>query len=180
MWWSALLCRCHLLALIRLKLVLVTGWLGWPHLVTLIGGRRHARCLYFLLLGDRFGWIVAKVDFLTSLKLLVILLHLFPHMHADILVARPTFFFVHPTTSFAIILHHLVAPSERILQLALTRHVVWVVLHHVLYISPGRAHAEFLSQLSMNLPDLFPLLFLFEFELSAHLIHWVADGAILD
>ena len=180
--WRALLGRSHLLALIRLKFILGAGRLRWPHLVAfiiLVGSRRHCYCFHFLLLGNCFGWVVIKVDFLASLELLVILRHLVPHVHAYILVARPALLLILPST-FSIILHHLVATSKCILQLALARHVIWVMFHHVLHISPGRAHAELLSQLTMNLPDLLPLLFFFEFEFSAHLIHWVADDAILD
>ena len=171
-----------MLTLIRLKFVLGTGRLRWPHLdafIILVESRRHGYCLHFLLLGNCFGWVVIKVDFLAALELLIILRHLVPHVHADILVARPALFLTLPGT-FAIILHNLVATTKRILQLALARNIIWVMFHHILYISPRRAHSKLLSQLTMNLPDLLPLLFLFEFEFSAHLIHWVADDAILD
>ena len=54
------------------------------------------------------------------------------------------------------------------------------MLGEVLDIFSGWTHAEFFSQFTMHLSYFLSLLFVFKFEFSAHLVHWVANGPILN
>ena len=119
----------------------------------------------------RLERVLIEVDFLALRHPVVVLLHLVPHLRGQLLLGwsgRALVFFIVPPRG-----------STTVLQLMDEARVMadhWV---NSMFLALDR-HSKLFTELPCDLPDFLALFFLLEFELSAHLVHRIADNSVLD